>query len=278
MKKILVPTDFSIASKKATDYAVALAELYDSKIVLMHAYAPLIYDPAMLTYIDTSEISELKNHELKKLEQEKKRITRRLKSPITSVFVEGMTKQSILTAIKKSAPQIVVMGTTGNSALEKSIFGSISLSVITDSHKSVLVVPEKAQVGKIKRIVFATDYHENDIKAISMLIDLAEKTKAKIEVIHIANEDFSSEYEKESMNALKEKIERKQNTAALSYHILKGDKIATEIEKYCIKSKATLLALSRESRSFFMQILIPSITKKMIYHSEIPLLVFGAKE
>ena len=72
MKKILVPTDFSIASKKATDYAVALAELYDSKIVLMHAYAPLIYDPAMLTYIDTSEISELKNHELKKLEQEKK--------------------------------------------------------------------------------------------------------------------------------------------------------------------------------------------------------------
>jgi nucleotide-binding universal stress UspA family protein len=278
MKKILVPTDFSIASKKAIDYAVTFAEVYHSKIVLVHAYAPLIYDPAMLTYIDGSEIAQLKNHELKKLEQEKKKIAKRLENPVTSIFVEGMTKQSILTAIQKSGPQLVVMGTTGASALEKSIFGSISLSVVNDSHKSVLVVPEKAPVSKIKRIVFATDYHENDIKALSFLIDLAEKVKAKIDVVHIANEDFSNEYEKESMNALKEKIEKKHNTSALSYHVLRGDKIATEIEKYCRKSKANLLALSRESRSFFTQILIPSITKKMIYHSEIPLLVFGAKD
>src|SRR5689334_9682855 len=38
MKNILVAVDFSEASRRATDYAAALAKSFDSNIVLLHAY------------------------------------------------------------------------------------------------------------------------------------------------------------------------------------------------------------------------------------------------
>lgn len=277
MKKILVPSDFSPASKKASDYAVAFAELFNSKVILMHAYPPLMYDNVIAS-IHQEEIAKIKDFEVRKLELEKKRIDKKLRMSATSIFVQGPVKQSILMAIKKSRPNLVVMGTTGTSVLEKNVFGSVSLGVVNECNNSVLVVPEKAKLSKIKRIVYATDYHASDIKAINYLLQLARKVNAKFFIVHISNLDFSTAFEQESMEALKTKIHRKTDYKNISFHLVKGEHVASEIEKFCKKVNADLLAVSNEKRPFFLKILIPSITKKMIYHSEIPLLVFAGKE
>ena len=274
MKKILVPTDFSIAGKKAADYAVAFAELFNSKITLMHAYPPLMYDTD-IAYFHQEALTLMKDVVVKKLELEKQRINKKLTTKASGVFDEGYTKSAILLAMKKSHPNLVVMGTTGESVLEKNVFGSVSLGVVNESKIPVLVVPEKAQSGKIKRIVYATDYHEGDAKAMKYLIDLAAKLKAKIFVVHIANGDFSTSYEKDSMEAMKTTICKKHDCENISFQVINGENTASELEKYCKKVNAGLLAVSNEKRSFFIKILLPSITKKMIYHSEIPLLVFA---
>ncbi len=277
MKKIFVPTDFSPASKKAADYAVAFAELFNSKVILMHAYPPLMYDPD-IAFIHEEALGKIKELEIKRLESEKKRLDKKLKVNASSVFVQGLTKPTILLAIKKSHPELGIMGTTGASDLEKNIFGSVSLEVVNECNTTVLIVPEKAKLGKIKRIVYATDYHESDIKAIGYLVVLAKKLNARVAVVHVANNDFSSADEKESMEALKIKIAEKNDCKDISFHIRKGEHVAGEIEKFCKKENADLLAVNNEKRSFFIKILLPSITKKMIYHSEIPLLVFAEKE
>ena len=42
MKKIIVPIDFSDASRNASEYAVRLAKIFNAEVELMHVYKELI--------------------------------------------------------------------------------------------------------------------------------------------------------------------------------------------------------------------------------------------
>ena len=69
MKTILVPTDFSNISKNAINYAVELAKLTKSKIILFHAFYVPIVTTDVMVIPPMEEIEESNLSVLKKIEK-----------------------------------------------------------------------------------------------------------------------------------------------------------------------------------------------------------------
>lgn len=52
MKNILVPTDFSAASRNAAKYAISFAKVFDAKVILLNVVTPpIIVDDSLLAPI-----------------------------------------------------------------------------------------------------------------------------------------------------------------------------------------------------------------------------------
>src|SRR5262245_34887966 len=70
INKILCPVDFFPASKRATDYAIALARAYEAKLVLLHVVSPVLpasYEIAINAADILESMTDAAENEVKKL-------------------------------------------------------------------------------------------------------------------------------------------------------------------------------------------------------------------
>ena len=73
---------------------------------------------------------------------------------------------------------------------------------------------------------------------------------------------------------MKQKISYK----AISYQLLIGEEIEKKLEQYIKKEAISLLALSARQGNIFERIFRGSLTKKLAYHTTVPLIVFHQKK
>jgi len=142
-QKILVPIDFSEASRKALELALELARLCDARVDLLHVWEPPRYlsPDVMLSVPGWSAVS---------LEEFSLREARKS----VQVFLEqaGHPKLALATRIDSGAPaatilrtardgyDLLVMGTHGHSRLERLFLGSVAQRVVAESPVPVLTV------------------------------------------------------------------------------------------------------------------------------------------
>src|SRR4030095_8553026 len=136
----------------------------------------------------------------------------------------------------------------------------------------VVSVPEKAPLTPIKKITYATDYDNNDIAVLKELVNVAQKFSAQLNVLHVADGEYSDENEKELMAGFMEKITEKISYYNLSFEILPGKNVEHKLEEYVKQKSTDLMVLSSHHRSVLDKIFSASITKKMAYHIDVPLM------
>jgi nucleotide-binding universal stress UspA family protein len=145
IKRILVPTDFSITSHEAVAYAAALAGRFDATIHLIHVlHDPLASQGGWEFYIpETSEARERRHKDAKdRLWQ--------IASPHVSAGVRittearfGSPADEIVAAATAYGSDLVVMGTHGRSGLPHLLLGSIAERVIRTAPCPVLAVRQQ---------------------------------------------------------------------------------------------------------------------------------------
>ena len=111
----------------------------------------------------------------------------------------------------------------GRNALADFFIGSTTKQLIEKAPCPVLAVPHNSVLKNIKTIVYASDFEEEDISAISELADIAKVFNARIKIVHI-----SSENEKDGqteMEWFKEMVEQHLNYKALEFEIYNSDDI-----------------------------------------------------
>lgn len=64
----------------------------------------------------------------------------------------------------------------------------------------------------------------------------------------------------------------------VSYHTFTGDNVLERINAAIANDDIDILCMSTVRRTFFEKIFNSSLTKKMVYHTQIPLLVFHIQE
>jgi len=277
MKTILAPTDFSKQSKNSVAYAAEVAKRTKSKLILLHVYImPVITsDVAMIM----PPFPDMEKDYMKALEKQKQNLIRKYGKSLkvecglkVGFAVDEIIKQVV---IDKNV-DLVVMGMKGVGFIGEKLIGSVSTSLIKKSDCPVLVINEKVKFKSLKKIVLAYDY-EKAIKkpVLDPLKEFVKIFKSKIIVLNVMGED-------EKLPSLKNAVAGVGIEPAIrglqhSYHVIQNKDVINGINKFVAVKKADMIVIIPHKHKFLSTLFQESNTKKMAFHSKLPLLALHEK-
>ena len=144
MKKIntiLVPVDFSNASKAVAEYAVLFAKQFKAKLHIIHVVETLddytgIYVPHISLDSVMNEIEQAAKKELNKYCNEY------FEGIVDYEFqlLQGDVSKQVLSILQEKKHDLVIIGTHGTSALDHLFFGSTAERVVKKAECPVMTV------------------------------------------------------------------------------------------------------------------------------------------
>ena len=183
-KNILLATDFSDASEKALNYAMAIARLHGSKIYLVHVLPP-----------DSTSVIPPPPSDWVRHEAEREMETLASRSELKQIAHETLLRTGsvwkVLSAlIHQQNIELVVLGTHGRGGLKKLVLGSVAEEVVRRVGCPVITVGRHidtrlSTAGELHRILFATDFHPASAKALEYALLLANQFQAKLILLHV---------------------------------------------------------------------------------------------
>jgi nucleotide-binding universal stress UspA family protein len=154
IKTILVPTDFSAASKQALRYACGLADAFGASLHLLHVTEnPFIPGGYMEFYAAPPDLlAQLERDALRLLETS---LTAEERERYNVVLVSriGAPAQQILDYLaERTNIDLVVMGTHGRGAIARLMMGSVAERVVRAAPRPVLTIrPDDASTPHAHR-------------------------------------------------------------------------------------------------------------------------------
>ncbi len=157
MKNILVPTDFSAASRNATEYAAALAKDFNAKLILVNIVVPpiVIEDISASAYLMTE--AEIVERDEKLMKKEIEKFAKKFNITVEGFIRKGSPAETINQFVQSKDADLIVMGMKGRGK-SNSIFGSTTVTVIRKSKVPVFVIPQKNIFAPIRTITFASEF------------------------------------------------------------------------------------------------------------------------
>ena len=282
MKQILVPTDFSTCANNAVDFAVQSAKIFPVKITLLHAFEVNgnIYTDYMGVNkeFNQSLLDEVHNKlaKLKGLIEETEAVI-----VDTHVSVTPLS-DAVLQATEDLNIDLVVMGTLGAGGNNEKLWGSKTAALIGKTKVPVLVIPFYYEWKKPGKLLLTTNHFEKEPAILNCLFEMADSYMASVQVAVFTDEDDDNAatfLEHTRKVPLYEKNLRElYKNESLSVTHLFGKEFETTLQGHIAQNKIDILAMVTYQTSFMERIFHPSMTKRMSYHTKIPLLAIPAKQ
>lgn len=284
--KILVPVDFSDCSDNACQYALNLASAFNAEIKLFYSYIIPTYSSSgsVLDFVEfndfNNELVELtKQHEEEKIIRFHSKIKdlikkKNIKNVILSdyQFTAGLADEEIISYSHVYNPDVIIMGIKGESGLFSNLFGGVTQYVIDHSKFPVVAVPVKSKYKSINNIVYAIRFDESDFKAIDKLMTFVGSLKVKIFFVYVC---FGAKFRVDYKNMISiRNYVKKYKDAQMAFDIVESENVLEGFDDYMQKNRIDIISIAKQKRNFFTKLLTPSFTKKLLLHTEIPLLVF----
>lgn len=287
---VLIPVDFSDYSLKAALVGFDIAEKIGSKMVIYHSsprpefltipYSDVIvYDSALFLNYEMTEKSTNEKFEkfLNKLNSSIES-SRWEKAKPEYIVKIGEADDDILSYIQIHPPKMVVMGIRGKDAKSADLIGTTTAGVIFNTKVPVLAIPETTPENWLKHfktIVYATNFESHDFIAMDRLIKLVNPFGCKVICLHVnqGNNDYLDEAMLEGM---REALSEKYPDATFDCRLVHSKNLAQAIDQFIQDNEIDALALTTHRRNVLTRLFNPSITRKLILHTQTPVLVFHA--
>ena len=271
MKNILFPTDFSLNSDQAFPYALDIAYLLGADLVIFNSYRlPHSKSNIMTSLLD--RMKEDSNNELERLKKEalSNQKYKNLKITITSRSGSFISLIPIVADEFKS--DLIVMGTKGSNSLKEIFIGTNTLEVIQNTEIPILTVPEKAKNSKVDKIAMAVDLKKiKDPQQLRPLLEMAKICRASIEFVHVMHPD-DQDSTQDRFNQIMF-LEKFASETPSNIHIITDADIIEGLSRYIASEKPDMLAMLSRKHTLFDRLFSQSLTNKLSFRSEIPLLV-----
>ncbi|EGV42634.1 universal stress protein [Bizionia argentinensis JUB59] len=185
MKKILVPTDFSLEADQALKVAAQLAKKHDSEIYLLHMLdLPLDEVDAFSQYSELPEamfFMKLAHQKFKKTmnQDHLKGIT------IHEIVDFNKTFTGITNTAKENGIDLIVMGSHGASGFKEVFIGSNTEKVVRTAEVPVLVIKNDHDEFIVNDFVFASDFKNDNKETYRQAVAIAKALEAKIHLLFV---------------------------------------------------------------------------------------------
>ncbi|HMN06074.1 MAG TPA: universal stress protein [Flavobacteriales bacterium] len=265
MLHVLLPTDYSDNSFHAALYAAHLLGRDGVEYTLVHTY--LDADPSISSWTGMAE--ELYKAALDGMREWESRIKAAevfQGATIRSEVIYGPLPALLNEMGAQHGADLVVMGTLGHSGA--GVLGSNAVAVVKHSKFPVLVVPNKAKLQQVRRILFADDQRGVDAADMQVLVDLARQTASEVVLAHVLrtgdempNADLIARFD----DLFKDIPHR--------FVAEEGKDAASAIDFLAAREEADMIAVMHRHMSFFEGLFRSSTAKRLTLYSDMPLLV-----
>jgi nucleotide-binding universal stress UspA family protein len=270
MKSILILTDFSDAAYHAAEYACSLARQMQSEcIVLFHAYQTVI-PTTDVPVSPVKDASELAREQIQSLEELAEKLQDKVNKDTEIILRadEVVLPESLNEICRREKTELVVMGITGKSQLEKLLIGSKAIDVLGACEYPVLLVPPAAPVVPVENIIFTTDLtHITQHTPLPLLDHLLKVLQARLWVLNVApQEEHYTPDLKTELTDLRNLLEPYTPT----YEFLTDKDAVHGILSFAQQKTAPLIVMVHKNQGLFHR----SITKKLAYETLTPVITF----
>ena len=289
-RKILIPVDFSGYSMKACEFGFNFANEIHAEIVLMHVYFSPIYMPSlqyategygvpMERDVGIKSMLESIHTQLNKLTEEiKNRISKGEMPDVkyTCLLREGVPEEEILHYARFEKPLMIIMGTRGQGEKELDLIGSVTAEIIERSPTFVYAIPEHTKsrnFREIQKVAFITNFDQRDLIAFDSLITTFQDYKFKISFIHLNTDKHRRTWNEIKLAGIKEYFKKQYPQLDICYNVVTEDHLLSNLDDYVKQEQIDVLCITNYKRNIFARLFNPSIARKMIFHSNTPILV-----
>ncbi len=288
IRRILVPVDFTTHAENAAFYAIKIATTLKADIKLINAYLDPMSTPQ--TYLESytyqlnidKVIKEVEEETFKSLDAMAKRLRAYIKkNKIKDVKVKydlfkGNSVDVILHEAEEYKPAMVIMGTRGSELDKLRSFGSVTSHLIEKIKVPVLAVPKDYDAKNFsapKSVLYATNFDTTDFSALRRLVGFVKPFESKIYCVHAALEE-SQVFDEVQMKRMRTYLFDTMDEYNIECGLLETMDIQQGLEDFIEERDIDVLAVTKQKRNFFVRLFKPSMTKKFLFQTQIPLLVF----
>lgn len=282
IRSILVPTDFSANAMKAAQYAASIAEKSGAMVYLLHVIEPIedsIRQPFPLYEKLKEEIANNRNKEMETFQSDMAAAYPGIKTE--TEIAKGMTTTAILDFAEGQQIDLIVMGTKGATGLKEIFMGSVAAGTIGRTKIPVLAVPDEYQTEVPDGILFATNRFEENKVLLDKIVEVANLFSASIHVAVFVDTDTAEAtdyiYNTRQLNHYMDFLKKAYPAIVFKGELLEGSEFEDTVEKYDVKNELDIIAMITYPKSFWERLMKKSATKKMAFHSKIPVLAIPAK-
>lgn len=271
MQSILVLTDFSDAAFHAAQYAGMLSKSLNCKeLILFHAYQTI----PVVSHMPIVAAGQENLHEesLQTMEVWQESVRQFVNAPTEVRFLVDETDLStaVNSLCREGQIDLVVMGITGKSNLEKIFIGSNTMRVMQNIHYPLLIVPQNTPDTLPDKVVLATDLKEvHDKMMIPSFSDFFDGVGGKLLVLNVADQEQDIVSLRTEITELHKFLDQYEP----EFHYIKHPDTVEAINIFAVDHEAGLIVTFHEEHKGLAKLFHKSISKKLAWHSQIPLLV-----
>lgn len=287
-KRILVPVDFSDYSLKACRIAFKLASETHAKVKILHVYFNPYYPTALpmaeaFAYQGKEE-AEFQNI-LEKVNKDMQKLCNTIDAKVASgefpsvnysyVLKEGLPEEEIVAFVKDYKPALIVMGTRGKDQKSADLIGSVTAEVIEMSEVPLLAIPEDTHFSdftQVRNIAFLTNFSQRDLSSFSAMMEFFKSYDVRIHLTHIENKR-TDKWTMIKLEGIQAYFEKLYPNIKIDYKLITGDDAITNLEQYVEEKRIDIIALTTAKRNIFTRMFRPSVSRKMLFQTDIPLFV-----
>jgi nucleotide-binding universal stress UspA family protein len=278
VKKILWATDFSSEAANALVYADLFAKTFNAKLSVIHVLPEIESSlvesrPAMM-----EDLYEQVDFKLKDARKKLESLSVKKGLRFSKVIIEpGSPAGKIIETAEKEKADLIVMGKTGLSGVERVFVGSVANSVLRHSSSPVLVVGKKKLRPSIGKILVPTDFspHEEVERDIAWALASAFKADlALINVLVLHDYRVQAEYAESMLGDILGKMRARKSREKKGFQVTEdvvaGSNPAAGIVSYAEMNKFDMIAMSSMSHSKLARFFLGSNTERVLTLSDVP--------
>ncbi len=284
MKRILLYIDHPSGSKDLMKYCVHLARDLKYSITFLNVFNPEQFqfgvgaDSGAAVQVTVEAIENQTNENRKLLQGYINEIASSIPdTPPLDYEIEAGDPNSIIKqrAMADDVEMVLLQETGRKSGF---LISDSNLNVIRFAEKPVWVVQSPPVYKPLKNIIYATDYHEEDLPVMNKLTRLAKAFYAKITVLHVTEDlNFEEEVRKTGYQEL---LKEKTGYDAIDLRVLvdkEDENVVENIDRFATEEEADMVAMLKRERSLFQRMFHKSHTQELIAQTTLPVLIYHEK-
>jgi nucleotide-binding universal stress UspA family protein len=145
IKKIIFATDFSDASKEASNHALSLAQTLNAELKALHVFDKTAWNIPSHDYLAIDEVVAGIEEARQRGQDTLKELAKSFGLKVETIFTEGDPGHEIIRVAEEENADLIILGTHGYTGWKRFTLGSVAELVVKHAPCAVLTIRPKGK-------------------------------------------------------------------------------------------------------------------------------------